>query len=168
MSRKFTPDETLIDQLILDDTEAFEELHHRYCYPLYSYCISKLKSPVDARQIVRDIFISLWEKRHALPVGFSVSIHLYTSVRRAVLNCLNEKLNTKTDLPMIEEQIIPGFAVPRLMEARRPVKPSSRQEYYFPSTNQKEKRTIQPWWNQYPESSVKGMKLALQKVFHLF
>ena len=165
MSRKFTPDETLIDQLLQDDTEAFEELHHRYCYPLYSYCVSKLDSPEDARQIVRDIFISLWEKRHALPISFSVSVHLYTTVRRAVLNCLNEKLNTKTDLLLVEKHVIPGFAVPRLMEARRPVKTASREEYYYPA---KQKRNTQPWWNQYPESGIRGMKLALQKVFHLF
>ena len=68
MSRNFTPDKILIDQLLLNDTEAFEELYHRHCYPLYNYCNEKLNSPADARAIVRDIFIGLWEKRQTLPV----------------------------------------------------------------------------------------------------
>src|SRR4029453_18408992 len=102
MSRNYTPDETLVDRLLLNDTEAFEELHRRYCYSLYSYCVGKLNSIGDARQITRDIFIRLWENRKTLPVGFSVSSHLYHNVRRDVVNCINEKLNTKTDLPVVE------------------------------------------------------------------
>ena len=94
MSRNFTPDETLIDQLFLNDTSAFEEIHHRYCYSLYAYCAGKLSSAADARQIVRDIFILLWEKRHTLPVGFSLSLYLYTEVRKCVVRCINEKLET--------------------------------------------------------------------------
>ncbi len=168
MSRKFTPDETLIDQLILDDTAALEELHQRYCYSLYSYCISKLNSPEDARKIVRDIFITLWEKRHSLPVDFSVSLHFYTTVRWAVVNCLNEKLNQDLDILEIEKNVIPGFAVTRLMEARRPVKHVDQKELSYAEVQERKKRNEQPWWNLYPTSGVKGVKMALQKVLHLF
>ncbi len=78
MRRNFTPDQTLIDKLLLDDTAAFEELSRRYCYPLYTYCMSKLNSKEDSKRIVRNIFIALWESRSALPVDFSISLHLYT------------------------------------------------------------------------------------------
>jgi len=165
MSRNYTPDETLVDRLLLDDTEAFEELHRRYCYPLYVYCIRKLSNSKDAHQIVRDLFVRLWENRKSLPVGFSVSLHLYHSIRKDVVNCLNEKLNTKTDLEVVHEKIIPGFAVVNLIQARQPVKPKQT----IRKNIQEKKVTDMPWWNQYPSGTgIRQMRVALQKVLHLF
>jgi hypothetical protein len=111
MSRNFTPDETLIDRLLLNDTEAFEELYHRYCFYLYTYCMDKLDSPEDSRRIVGRIFIDLWENRHSLPVRFSISMHLYSGVRKAVVQCINEKLEGRAGWPALEKQILPGFQV---------------------------------------------------------
>jgi hypothetical protein len=121
MSRNFTSEQTLIDQLLLDDTAAFEELYHRYCYPLYTYSLNKLNSPEDARRVVRDIFIALWEQRHSLPVNFSVSLHMYTEVRKSVVKMINEKLLDQQETPVIENMIIPGFTVMQLRQARQPV-----------------------------------------------
>ncbi len=164
MSRKFTCEETLIDQLVVNDTEAFEEIYHRYSFPLYSYCISKLNAPADAKRIVRDIFIRLWEKRQTIPVGFALQVHLYTEVRREILNCVNEKLLTEEDLPLIKEQVLPGFTVYKLQDARRPVKRTVN-----PAPGRQEKFPQQPWWNQYPGFiKTRGMKLAFEKVLHMF
>ena len=166
MIRNFTTEETLIDQLVTSDTDAFEEIHRRYCYPLYAYCISKLCSPADARLIVRDIFIRLWEKRESLPVNFRLGVHLYTEVRREVINCLNEKLVTETDLCKIEKDVLPGFSVDKLKEARKPVKKEHPGILYGAS---RPKPTAQPWWNHYPDfAKTRGMKLALEKILHMF
>lgn len=121
MSRTFTPDQELIDRLLLNDTDAFEELYIRYWYSLYNYSVKKLQSSTDARQIVKDIFIDLWEKRHTLPANFSVSQHLYTSVRRNVVTCLNDKLENADYSELLEQQIAAGFTVEALQDARKPV-----------------------------------------------
>src|SRR5215218_7650141 len=149
MSRNFTPDETLIDQLLLDDTAAFEELHHRYCYPLYTYSLGKLQSKEDAKKIVRDIFIALWEQRHSLPVNFSISLHLYTEVRKAVVRCVNEKLLNAEETAAIEKQVIPGFSVVRLQKAKEPVR--NIESNYQPTLEKKEFYE-NPWWNRQPAS----------------
>jgi len=168
MSRNFIPDETLIDQLLLDDTFAFEELHHRYCYSLYSYCINKLDSPEDARRIVRDIFIVLWEKRHTLPVSFSISMYLYTQVRKAIVECINEKLETNKDLSLIQTQIIPGFAVINLQKARQPVKRSYSEIRYFNLLRNNNVTNKNPWWNHNPSVvTIQNIKQVLQKAFNL-
>jgi DNA-directed RNA polymerase specialized sigma24 family protein len=170
MSRNFIPDESLIDQLLLDDTSAFEELHHRYCYSLYTYCNGKLNSPQDAKRIVRDIFIALWENRHSLPVNFSVSLHLYSSVRKAVVQCLNQKLQDKQDITAIEQEIIPGFKVEQLQQAWQfvqynPTKKSNTTTP-LPVVN---RRYEEQWWKQYTAGiNLKGLKYAVQKVMHLF
>ena len=111
MSRNFTPEQTLIDRLIFDDTAAFEELSRRYCYSLYSYCMHKLNSSEDAIQIVRNIFIALWEDRYILPANFSMSLYLYMEVRKAVVQCANSRLNNNRDIPGLEKKIIPYFNV---------------------------------------------------------
>lgn len=121
MSRKFISDQELIDRLLSNDTEAFEELYRRYWYSLYMYSQKKLQSSVDARQIVKSIFIELWEKRHEWPANFSVSQHLYTSVRRSVVECLNEKLENDDYTEMVEKQITAGFSAEALQDARKPV-----------------------------------------------
>jgi len=121
MSRSYLPDQVLIDRLLMSDTEAFEELYRRYWYSLYSYGNKKLYSSDDARRIVRDIFIQLWEKRHLLPVDFSISEYLYTEIRNAVVVCLNEKLNVEAINEMIEREVAHGFSVEALQAARQPV-----------------------------------------------
>ena len=106
MSRNFTPEQTLIDRLASDDTTAFEELSRRYCYSLYTYCMSKLNSSEDAKRIVRNIFIALWEDRQSLPIDFSISLHLYTEVRKSVVQSLNNKLNKESGISVIEDAYI--------------------------------------------------------------
>ena len=166
MSRNFTPDETLIDQLLLDDTFAFEELHHRYCYSLYSYCLGKLNCPEDARLVVRDVFIILWEKRHTLPVGFSISFYLYTEIRKAVVRCINEKLEINKDLSMIENQVIPGFNNINLQQGRLPVKKDYNKISGIDLAGQKLKNK-DLWWNQVPSGIfINSIKQNLQKVFN--
>lgn len=165
MSRNFTSDQVLVDQLLSDDTEAFEEIHRRYCFSLYTYCVGKLYAPDDARRIVRDIFIRLWERRQTLPVDFSLQVHLYGEVRRGILDCLNEKLLREEDLPLIELQVLPAFETSQLKNARQPVISRRREDeaYHRPAARN------HPWWNQYPAFlNMRGMKLALERVLHIF
>jgi hypothetical protein len=121
-SRNFTPDQVLIDRLIGNDTAAFEELYRRYWYSLYIYSVKKLYSPEDARMIVRDLFIQLWEKRHTWPIDFSISQHLYTEVRKSVVENLNAKLNIVAVNSMLGQEIEHGFSVQALQQAKLPVK----------------------------------------------
>ncbi len=169
MSRNFIPDQVLIDQLPLNDTEAFEEIYHRYCFPLYSYCNGKLQSPKDAKEIVRDLFISLWEKRQELPADFSVSLFLYLEVRKSVVKCVNKKLNEGKDLSMITDTVIPAFSMDNLQQARNPVRQSRWQlpDHYFPAPSKNKHAEL--WWSQYlPQVNLKGFRYAFQRVMHLF
>ena len=121
MSRIFTEDQVLIDQLCINDTEAFEELYRRYWYGLYRYSLKKLHSPEDARIIVRDIFITLWEKRETLPVSFSISAYLYEEIRNKVVKRLNQKLTEINGTVEKEEWWNNEFSVESLQAARKPV-----------------------------------------------
>jgi len=169
MSRNFIAEETLIDQLFIDDTDSFEELYHRNGILLYNYCLDKLNSPDDARRIVREIFVSLWENRKSLPVGFSISIHLYTEVRKKVIQCINEKLNEDKDIHVIKEQIIPGFNVLQLKKARQPVQAIPAEINDIPTTIIYKKQQDYLNVDYYLKSNiVNNVRLAFQKVMHLW
>ena len=169
MSRNFISEETLIDQLLLDDTDSFEELYHRNGILLYNYCLDKLNSPGDARRIVREIFVSLWENRQTLPVGFSISIHLYTEVRKKIIQCINEKLNNNKDIHIIREQIIPGFNVLQLKKARQPVKTIFAERSDMPTTIIYKKQKDHHNLDYYLKSFiVNNVRYAFQKVMHLW
>lgn len=119
-SRIFIEDQTLVDRLSLNDTEAFEELYRRHWHGLYIYCLKKLHSSQDAKIIVRDIFRDIWEKRDSLPVSFSLSRHLYQEVRNQVIKCLNQKL--AAECKQIESWLPDEFKAESLQAAKRPVR----------------------------------------------
>ena len=166
MRRNFTPDQTLIDKLLLDDTLAFEELSRRYCYPLYTYCMSKLNSKEDSKRIVRNIFIALWENRSVLPVDFSISVHLYTEVRKAVIQCINIKLNKEIHFPVIEEKIIPGFSLIELNKARLPIHTKKKSDPN--SSPVKKGRYEEPMQYKYAAINLKTFRHTLQKMLNLW
>jgi hypothetical protein len=70
---------------------------------------------------VRDIFKNLWENRQSWPANFSLPKHLYGEVRKSVVKSLSEKLNAEHNSPVITEEILPGFSVHSLQEAKLPV-----------------------------------------------
>lgn len=165
MSRNFTPEQTLIDKFLLDDTAAFEEISRRYCYSLYSYCLNKLNSPEDARRVVRNVFISLWESRHKLPFDFSLSVYLYTEVRKAVVQCINNKLNVSTDDAAIEE-ILPGFSANQLQKAKQSV--INKEISDTNSSTVKERRYEgQSWGKSSPQINVKDLKHVFENTQNL-
>jgi hypothetical protein len=131
--------------------------------------MSKLNSEEDARRIVRNIFISLWEDRYNLPATFSLSLHLYTEVRKSVVQCINVKLSHNKDVPSIEEQIIPGFAAIQLQKAKRPVTNTDRIKSRFPLPEVKRQGYEELWWNKYsPSINLKGLRHAFQNVLNLW
>ncbi len=124
MSRFLSPDQLLIDRISHNDTEAFEQIYHLYWKSLYLYCLKKIESSEDAKIIVRSIFTDIWEKRHALPVSFCLSKHLYQEVRKKVIKCIFEKLAVLESRKSIEERLTIEFSVLSLQAARRPVSKS--------------------------------------------
>lgn len=162
MSRNFTPEQILLDRLLASDTAAFEELTRRYCFSLYTYCMSKLNSKEDSKRIVRNIFIALWEDRLVLPANFSLPVHLYTEVRKAVVQCINHKLNSVGDTTAFEQEIIPGFRAAELKKAKSPIKNGHRIQAAPKASPSPARSCEQPWWERYtPSVNLRNLKQAL-------
>lgn len=164
MSRNFTPEQTLLDRLLVDDAAAFEELSRRYCYSLYTYCMSKLNSKEDSKRIVRNIFIALWEDRHSLPATFSLSLHLYTQVRKSVVQCIHNKLNSNKDVSNIEQAVIPSFSATALQKAKNPVRNNIRSKDRSADLS---RNYEEQWWQKYtPTINLKDMTHLLRNMLN--
>jgi len=130
--------------------------------------MSKLNSIEDSKRIARNIFIDLWENRDTLPLNFSISVHLYTEVRKAVVQCINVRLNKDINIPAIEKQVIPGFSIIELQKARQPIHNISREESKYPTSIVKKRRYEEQWWNKYATIHIKELKHTLQKMLNFW
>ncbi|HVZ55406.1 MAG TPA: hypothetical protein VG870_02000 [Chitinophagaceae bacterium] len=172
MRRNFSPDQVLVDRLLSDDTVALEELYDRYWYSLYSYSYCKLGTHQEAKFIVSQLFVRLWEGRHKLPAQFSLSSHLYAEVRRSVVLCLHERLNQEAEGVGAAQEPLPEFSLRELNKARRPAVPASSWEWVSRQVPPRPVQQAVPrtaWREKWQIlAQLRYLKHSLQTVLHLF
>lgn len=83
----------LLVQLAQGDEAAFAVLYNRYGGLLYIHLYRKLQDEDEARDIVQELFLNLWERRAALNIEGSLSAYLYNAARYRVINRINRSHN---------------------------------------------------------------------------
>lgn len=81
----------LLQQLIAGDEGAFRALYDKYKGLLYIHAYRKLKNKEEARDIIQDIFLSIWERRERLNITESFSAYLYKAIRYKVIDRINKR-----------------------------------------------------------------------------
>lgn len=71
----------LMQLLKSNDEAAFNEVYNRFQALLYVYACRIAKDEAEAEDIVQEVFVYLWDKRHALQINTSLSAWLYSAVR---------------------------------------------------------------------------------------
>jgi len=84
-------DAELADLLKSDDTVAFTELYNRYIGLLIIYARKITMDDDIAKDIVQELFVKIWDKRHSLNYTSSFSSYLYTSVRYKFFELLDKQ-----------------------------------------------------------------------------
>jgi RNA polymerase sigma-70 factor (family 1) len=79
-------DDELLKLMTQDHREAFNEIYERYSVKLYLTAFKRLRSEDDAKDMVQDLFLSLWLKRQSITIKTSLSAYLYTAVKHKVIN----------------------------------------------------------------------------------
>lgn len=74
----------------MDNVSAFKELYDRYWYKLFFVCHKRLKSAAVCEEIVQDVFIILWKKRHELIID-NPSQYLAAMARHALYHHLTRE-----------------------------------------------------------------------------
>ncbi len=70
---------------------AFTEIYNRYWDRLFIVAGNKLEDGYQAQEIVQDIFIDLWERRHTLAVQYSLITYLSAALKYRIINMRNKK-----------------------------------------------------------------------------
>ncbi|UYQ91209.1 sigma-70 family RNA polymerase sigma factor [Chitinophaga horti] len=71
-----------------DRNEGIIGLYDALWEELYLYAAKTVKDTETAMDIVQELFISLWEKRHTLPEVQQVKAYLYAALKNRILNAL--------------------------------------------------------------------------------
>jgi RNA polymerase sigma-70 factor (ECF subfamily) len=79
-------DHILINLLKEDDQSAYTEIFKRYSKILLQHAYKMLGSRDEANDVVQEVFLSIWNKRHELIITGSLSSYLYKAAKNRILN----------------------------------------------------------------------------------
>lgn len=74
-------DQQLLVSLKNGEAGAFTEIYERYWDKLLIYALRVIRRQPDAEDIVQELFVSIWRRRHELDVEHALSTYLYNSIR---------------------------------------------------------------------------------------
>ncbi len=81
-------DKALLDLLKSGDEMAFSEIYERFWPLLYRHARRFLKHNDEARDVVQEVFLLLWEKIPTLHIDISLNAYLFAAVRNRALNVI--------------------------------------------------------------------------------
>ena len=84
-------DNHFLEQIKLDDELAFGELFKFYYAPLTGYAHTILQDRESAKEVVQDMFVKFWEKRHDLEINQSAKAYFYRSVYNRCMNVIKHE-----------------------------------------------------------------------------
>lgn len=73
------------------DRDSFEILFREYFTPLMFFAKKILSDEEDAREVVHQVFVNLWEKREKIDWSESMKSYLFTSVHNRSLNVVRDR-----------------------------------------------------------------------------
>jgi RNA polymerase sigma-70 factor (ECF subfamily) len=84
-------DQELIALLREGNREAFAEIYQRYWTIMYMHALKMLRSEDDARDVVQEIFTSLWLKGQSINPNVNLAGYLFISTKNKVLDLIAQK-----------------------------------------------------------------------------
>lgn len=98
----------LLQQAIacFDDAQAYKQLFLHFQPSLEQFAFSIVRSKESAEEIVSDVFIKIWEKRHQLDKVDNLKFYLFTAVKNRAINKIHEeKKNTAINIDNISVEL---------------------------------------------------------------
>ena len=88
-------DEALVQALARDHEPAFAEIYDRYWAPLHAQARRKLSCAHDAEEVVQDVFVALWHKRHTAGIQ-QLEAYLFAALKYRVIDRVRAQLVRKS------------------------------------------------------------------------
>jgi len=83
---------------------SFEDLFKTYFKPLTAFAFKFVNDIDEAKSIVHDVFVKLWEKRDDIDMSKSLKSYLYTSVNNRSLNYIRDHKKFNKNEGVLENQ----------------------------------------------------------------
>jgi RNA polymerase sigma-70 factor (ECF subfamily) len=83
--------EQILHQLINDEKHSFRKIFLDYYQPLYHLSYHYLEDDAEAKGVVQEAFVKLWEIRHELNPDSNLRNFLFTLVKNNCLNILKRR-----------------------------------------------------------------------------
>jgi RNA polymerase sigma-70 factor, ECF subfamily len=91
----------------IKEKAEFEKLFKAYFKALVNFANKFLNDPDASKEIVHDVFVNLWEKRHRIDPEKSIKSYLYTSVNNRSLNYIRDhKKFVNNDMLLLNEHTV--------------------------------------------------------------
>ena len=74
-----------------DDKQAFQLLYNKYWNKLYSIAILKIHDEEEVKDIVQNLFVTIWTKRKELNINDNVDAYLFLSLKNTIINFFKKK-----------------------------------------------------------------------------
>lgn len=90
------PDHELLQLLKGSDHSAFNEIYHRYFHLTYVHAYKKLRDEEQAKDLIQELFATLWFKRDLDLPPTNLPAYLFTAVRNKIFDLFaHEQVKTK-------------------------------------------------------------------------
>jgi RNA polymerase sigma-70 factor (ECF subfamily) len=96
MAKWYNNDDFLLHRLKADDEKALEFLFRQHYAALFRVSFRVVGNAESAKDIIQDVFATLWEKRHSLNVSKSVKAYLFRAVANRSINYVRDNPSTQT------------------------------------------------------------------------
>ncbi len=85
----------LIDLLRTGDRRAYTEIYNRYNRLLYLFAFKRLGNREEVKDIVHEIFLSLWLNHQSIILSHTLTTYLYSAVRNKIVDVIARKQLTE-------------------------------------------------------------------------
>lgn len=84
-------DDELAGLLKSGDRKAYTEIYERYKRQLYLFAFKRLGNREEVKDLIHEIFLSLWINHEDLNIRYTLTTYLHSSVRNKILDILAHK-----------------------------------------------------------------------------
>lgn len=102
-------DSELVALLREGDSLAYTEIYSRYKELLYIFAYKRLRDREEARDLIHELFLSVWHKRSELYLHSALSAYLYISVRNRVIDIIAHKNLSSRYVQSFENYVASGY-----------------------------------------------------------
>ncbi|MDF2188552.1 RNA polymerase sigma-70 factor [Paraflavitalea sp. CAU 1676] len=102
-------DDELLKLMHNDDQQAFTLIYRRHWEKLFVTAAKALRNGSDARDVVQDVFLSLWSRRQSLHIESSLTAYLETSVRYKAIHYIEKNITRRDYLAFLSDVIEDQF-----------------------------------------------------------